>query len=203
MVCDKTIYEIKNILKIDVPSNEERKILQEAFKYFKEKGQIEFITFHQSYSYEDFVEGIKPIPPFEEDNEEMIFKTKHGIFKKTCEEALKKSEISKNSRFFRMALGRQNEKPFERVNYCIKNNLIGIGYDGFKYDLSNHKDHESIKNSNNKEQKTGSGQLDIFVNQLEKGDYLFITVGNKDIVGLCKVTGEYFFDEYPHEIMKG
>ena len=113
VVCDKTIYEIKNILKIDVPSNEERKILQEAFKYFKEKGQIEFITFHQSYSYEDFVEGIKPIPPFEEDNEEMIFKTKHGIFKKTCEEALKKSEISKNSRFFRMALGRQNEKPFE------------------------------------------------------------------------------------------
>lgn len=203
VVCDKTIYEIKNILNKDVPSNEERKILQEAFKFFKEKGQIEFITFHQSYSYEDFVEGIKPIPPFEEDNEEMIFKTKHGIFKKTCEEALKKSEISKNSRFFRMALGRQNEKPFERVNYCIKNNLIGIGYDGFKYDLSNHKDHESIKNSNNNEQKTGSGQLDIFVNQLEKGDYLFITVGNKDIVGLCKVTGEYFFDEYPHEIMKG
>ena len=31
------------------------------FKEYVEKGQIKFITFHQSYGYEEFIEGIKPI----------------------------------------------------------------------------------------------------------------------------------------------
>lgn len=45
------------------------------------KGQIGFITFHQSLSYEDFIEGIKPIPPFSEDGE-MTYQVVDGIFKR-------------------------------------------------------------------------------------------------------------------------
>ena len=33
--------------------------LKEKFEEYKKAGQIEFITFHQSFSYEEFVEGIK------------------------------------------------------------------------------------------------------------------------------------------------
>lgn len=44
-------------------------------------GQIAFVTFHQSMSYEDFVEGIKPIPPKTE-NGQVIYKVEDGIFKK-------------------------------------------------------------------------------------------------------------------------
>ncbi len=44
---------------------------------------IWFTTFHQSYDYEDFVEGIKP----ETSTKNIEYKIKPGIFKKICEEA--------------------------------------------------------------------------------------------------------------------
>lgn len=42
----------------------------------------DFVTFHQSFSYEDFVEGIKP--KLEEGETEVGFEIKDGIFKKLC-----------------------------------------------------------------------------------------------------------------------
>ena len=45
----------------------------------------EFITFHQSFSYEDFVEGIKP--KLDESEKDVTFEIKDGIFKKLCRKA--------------------------------------------------------------------------------------------------------------------
>lgn len=75
----KTYNTINKALKIidgDVP--EPREKAQQRFNSLKEDGQIEFITFHQSYSYEDFVEGIKP----DVESENLKFIKKDGIFKK-------------------------------------------------------------------------------------------------------------------------
>ena len=67
--------------------NDARELLKQVFEYYKEQGQIEFITFHQSYGYEEFVEGIKAIPQKEKGNEngtEMIYKVVSGIFQNLC-----------------------------------------------------------------------------------------------------------------------
>jgi 5-methylcytosine-specific restriction protein B len=68
----------------------------EAKKLFDDlvtKGQIQFVTFHQSYSYEDFVEGIKSTVNSEGQVEYNIV---DGIFKKICTEAGKRSAPSVN-----------------------------------------------------------------------------------------------------------
>ena len=68
----------------------DRKIdsFDEALKIFKEKlhDQIEFITFHQNYSYEDFIQGIRPDT---DNNQELTFEKRDGVFKKIADKALK------------------------------------------------------------------------------------------------------------------
>lgn len=49
--------------------------------------RYEFTTFHQSYSYEDFVEGIKPVMS-EEAAETLAYEVKAGIFKTMVQRAL-------------------------------------------------------------------------------------------------------------------
>jgi len=59
--------------------NKERKELVNEFNEFKELGQIKFITFHQSYGYEEFVEGIRPM--IDNDSDIIQYEIKEGIFK--------------------------------------------------------------------------------------------------------------------------
>lgn len=47
----------------------------------------EFVTFHQSYSYEEFVEGIKPVMSSELGGKELAYDYEDGIFKKLCDRA--------------------------------------------------------------------------------------------------------------------
>lgn len=63
----------------------------EMFKEFKpiskEIRRFEYVTFHQSYCYEDFVEGIKPVMS-EEAAGMLIYEIKPGIFKRMVQLAL-------------------------------------------------------------------------------------------------------------------
>ncbi|MEA2072612.1 MAG: DUF4357 domain-containing protein [Campylobacterota bacterium] len=79
----------------ETPQN--RKALKAKFEEYKKAGQIEFVTFHQSYGYEEFVEGIKAIPVGKignEDGNEMIYDVVSGTFKELALKAQKKKTIS-------------------------------------------------------------------------------------------------------------
>ena len=53
------------------------------FKRYIASGQIKFITFHQSYGYEEFVEGIKA----ETKNDNISYRIEDGAFKRICKRA--------------------------------------------------------------------------------------------------------------------
>jgi len=61
-------------------------ILEEIKNYSPDPDKLiknyEFITFHQSFSYEDFIEGIKP--KLEDQENEISYEIQDGIFKKLC-----------------------------------------------------------------------------------------------------------------------
>lgn len=79
-------------------NKDDRKTLKDKFEEYKKAGQIEFVTFHQSYGYEEFVEGIKAIPVGKEGNEdgnEMIYDVSSGIFKQLSNEAFNNSIVKK------------------------------------------------------------------------------------------------------------
>jgi 5-methylcytosine-specific restriction protein B len=55
-------------------------------RYSDENGKrYEFVTFHQSYAYEDFIEGIRPIT----DNGQISYEVRAGVLKRLCERARK------------------------------------------------------------------------------------------------------------------
>jgi hypothetical protein len=54
-----------------------------------------FTTFHQSYSYEDFIEGIKPVLENEESDGSVAYRIEDGIFKQIC----KKAEIDPENQY--------------------------------------------------------------------------------------------------------
>lgn len=47
--------------------------------------RYEFVTFHQAYSYEDFVEGIRP--ELDEDSGELSYSPQDGVFRRICQRA--------------------------------------------------------------------------------------------------------------------
>ena len=100
----KTYHTINKAIEIIenrvVEETEDRETLKAKFEAYKQAGQIEFVTFHQSYGYEEFVEGIKAIPAGKEGNEEgeeMIYDVVDGIFLKIAKKALENPILKKNT----------------------------------------------------------------------------------------------------------
>ena len=62
-------------------SEDERKIEGDG----RTNGLVRMCTFHPSYGYEDFIEGIKPSVI----NDQTVFRLEDGIFKELCTEAIR------------------------------------------------------------------------------------------------------------------
>ena len=86
-----TKQDLDTLLKDKNIEKEKREAQVEKFNSLKNEGRIVFTTFHQSMSYEDFIEGIKP-ETFEDQinkTKTVTYEVKSGIFKQLCEKAKK------------------------------------------------------------------------------------------------------------------
>ena len=64
---------------------DERHRLKQRFDDLMENGRIELVTFHQSFSYEDFVEGLRAST---NDAGQLIYSVEDGVFKKLCRKGM-------------------------------------------------------------------------------------------------------------------
>jgi 5-methylcytosine-specific restriction endonuclease McrBC GTP-binding regulatory subunit McrB len=137
----KTYNTINHALKILEPgiSLDKRDDLPKKFQDFVDAGQIVFTTFHQSYGYEEFIEGIKALPPKSECNEsdQVVYDVVPGIFKRICEAASKKYEIAgsnndqkhdirEDAKVWKVSLG--GAKKQEVKTNCFNDSVIRIGW---------------------------------------------------------------------------
>ncbi len=92
----KTYHTIDKALEILGENLESRDRDEKKAKFdeYVKNGQIVFITFHQSYGYEEFVEGIKPMMNNGANSRELKYEIKDGIFKDICNKALENYENS-------------------------------------------------------------------------------------------------------------
>lgn len=174
-------------------------------------GQIAFCTFHQSFTYEDFVEGIKPKTT---SNKEVYYDIEPGIFKRICELADSSKSTAKvksqgtvswteqefrQAYFFKLSLGEANNPEDKEIyEFCKENGYISIGFAG-AHDLTN-KSESDIKDlcEEINEQTSAGSQLSTFIHGLSVGDYVLISKGNFYVRALGKVVGDYeYHDDFP------
>lgn len=98
--------------------------VRENFKKYKALGQIEFVTFHQSYSYEEFVEGIKP----DLTSGDLKYEIEKGIFKEICENASKKFTDNFDEAYdkFLNEIPTCVEEDYYKLNTIKNNKVFGL-----------------------------------------------------------------------------
>lgn len=97
----KTYHTINKAIAIANPEfdlDQDRSLIKEEYQRLVDAGQIVFTTFHQSMTYEDFIEGIKPeIEENEDGAKSVVYEVKDGVFKKIVESAKKIKIVTKES----------------------------------------------------------------------------------------------------------
>ena len=175
------------------------------FKSYVENGQIKFVTFHQSYGYEEFIEGIKPILNNDEadSGKEIKYDIEDGVFKKLCKmaksiegKANKTLEFNEDVNFWKMSLGNSQIPDEDFVfEYCIKNNVVLLGFGDYQ-DFSDCENIEKISKRIEKEETDFSVKaINILKNEIKNGDIILVSLGNKKLRAVVRVIGEYKFLE--------
>lgn len=118
---------------LDLEDDLKRELYIDEYNRLCDSGQIVFTTFHQSFSYEDFVEGIKP----ETIDNQVTYSVVPGIFKEICEKA-----DTKEASNFEDALNRFKSDVVDKEKITINTGTIefDVFYKGGKTFRINPKD---------------------------------------------------------------
>lgn len=169
----------------------DRKALKTRFDQLVTTGHIRFVTFHQSFSYEDFVEGLRAEA---NDNKELSYVIEPGVFKRLCddartEDALKETGVSSESAVWKISIDGSGMKPSKR--YCLEHGEARIGW-GKTGKLTPGAPRNAYWDG--LEAKT-QGTLNYFSDEMQEGD-IVLCLETEDTIGAVGiVTGPYRYEE--------
>ena len=183
-ICDnKSVEEVAND-----PHDE----VLERYRELKEEGRIAFTTFHQSYGYEEFIEGIKP--KLNIDSDSIGYTIEDGVFKEFCNKANKIKvqstsylNIKSNPHIWGILLGGTGVTDLKR--YCFENNVIRFGWDHIPDSVfvEEYPDVDTVD-------KFAKHQITIFNYSMEVGDIVIVARSITTIDAIGVITGDYEYD---------
>lgn len=179
---------------------EQRVALKARFDELVREQRVMFTTFHQSFAYEDFIEGIRA----DSAEGELNYIVEPGVFKRLCKNADNKviahQTISSNSlsgrNIWKMSLGNsQTPEADEVFTECLENEYVLLGWGG-DADFSGCDDYESVKKRYlerypSETQEYAFRAVNTFRNQVNEGDLLVISDGNSRFRAIAEVTGHH------------
>lgn len=180
---------------------EHHKAIKEKYDELIQKNQIAFTTFHQSFSYEDFIEGLKAYVPEGQTN--IAYKVEDGIFKQIAVQAQKAEGINKSDvlglndapKIWKIALGETGD--VERRKSYFENSEIRIGWNPTG-NLLKERSRDQLEYLDSLG-PNDQASLYYFIEEMKVGDVVLCLRNRKSIQAIGVISSDYYFDEQAYE----
>lgn len=194
----KTYTTINKALSILAPelepaTNPNRAQLKQRFDELQAAKRIEFVTFHQSFSYEDFVEGLRAWN--DEASGDLRYSIEDGVFKRLCQRAETAGAgggtslgVRDEPRIWKISI--DGTGPSKVRDHCFKHGEARIGW-GDCGDLRSVDVDGLALGTNDK------SSLRNFSSDIQAGDVLLCIRSVTEVQAIGVVTGEYHYDKEP------
>lgn len=184
----------------DSGDHDRRLAVKARYDALAKEGLIEFVTFHQSFSYEDFVEGLRA--ETDEKSKQLSYSVEPGVFRRLCDKARAREVLGPQEEFkldgrriWKLSLGDYATEG-EIYDECIKNGLALMGF-GANADFSqcvSRQDIQQVFASAGEQLANGDypiTAIHTFVRQIKKGDLIVVTEGNLRFRAIGEIAGDY------------
>lgn len=202
----RTAKKAVELCGVEAPTD--RKNLMKVYQDLLEAGRIEFVTFHQSMAYEDFVEGLRPTQRSETGSAGFSLEPVPGVFRRIAKRAETSTGTGRvgysigDRRVFKMSIG-EAANPEEAFLFedAVAGGYAVLGFDDIDWSDDRFTDRDNIvatvrtagaKRDGEITAMSGPVQMPhIFRNWVKVGDILVVSKGNTLMRAIGEVTGPY------------
>lgn len=191
---------------------DDRTAVEAEYRRLVEARQVEFVTFHQSYSYEDFVEGLRPPVSSkdgegDEDKSGFRLEVSPGVFHRIATRAAASKGSTGKSfdltgrQVFKMSIGEAaNPEDAYLFEESLENGYALLGFGEIDWSDERFAKRDAMIEAWKEEQpdaepptpRSASVQCpDMFRNWIKPGDIVIVSKGNGSFRAIGEVTGPY------------
>ncbi|MFG6468381.1 AAA family ATPase [Roseateles sp. BYS87W] len=178
----------------------DRSALKARFDTLVQERRVRFVTFHQSFSYEDFVEGIRASTPEGAAGGGLTYAVERGVFGELCADASRNREsderigVGSSPTVWKLSIAEASSKDGTR-QYCFEHDEARIGWKDIG-DLE-------LANLANPSMALGAkdrASLQNFAHEIQVGDVVLCLGSKTTVRAVGVVAGPY---EYQPEVPTG
>lgn len=151
---------------------------------------MRLVTFHQSFSYEDFVEGLRAESG---DEGQLAYNVEAGVFKRVCDDARTQATqpetgVRTSPRIWKISINGTGDSPTK--TYCLEHGEARIGW-GKTGDM---RDKSALAEYYDRLGVGDKGTLQYFAEEISVGDVLVCIHSADEIGAVGVVTGDYRYE---------